>query len=147
MIDLSGGVPGITAGGPTTFADFWPFFVSQHLHPKTRATHALATLTYSAATITLVVGPRRRAIASIALLAGAAQVMSHRVFERNRAHDTDRVASPHVHWPLLADFLMVTNMLRGTIDRDVARIRDALGMSPDQLTLADAQITPLHIAA
>jgi hypothetical protein len=41
------------------------------------------------------------------LLAGAAQLMSHRIYERNKAIDTDRVARPRYHWILIADYMMV----------------------------------------
>ena len=31
MIDLTGGVPGVNAPAPTTYEEFWPYYVSQHL--------------------------------------------------------------------------------------------------------------------
>jgi hypothetical protein len=143
MIDLDNGVPIITAESPTTFEEFWPFFVSQHLHPKTRAVHAWGAFVYTSALCALLLGAkRRRVIVGASLIAGAAQLMSHRIFEKNKASDTDRVARPHYHWILIADYLMVGKMLNGTVDEEVGRVREALGLKPDQMTLADAGITP-----
>ena len=43
MIDLAGGVPGVNAPRPASYEAFWPYYVSQHLHPATRAIHVGAT--------------------------------------------------------------------------------------------------------
>lgn len=143
VIDLSDGVPAISTENPTSFEEFWPFFVSQHLHPKTRAVHAWGASVYTGGVAALLLGARRRrAIAGASLIAGAAQLISHRIYERNKAIDTDRVARPRYHWPLLADYLMVGKMLNGTIEDEVIQVREALGLKPDQITLADAGITP-----
>lgn len=143
MIDLSNGVPAITAENPTTFEEFWPFFVSQHLHRKTRAVHAWGAFVYTAGAAALLLGARRRtAIIGASLLAGAAQLLSHRIYEQNKAIDTDRVARPRHHWSLIGDYLMVGKMLNGTMEDEVIQVRDALRLKPDQVTLADAGITP-----
>ena len=42
-MDVTNGVPGVNAADPTTFEEFWPYYVSQHLHPATRAIHVGAT--------------------------------------------------------------------------------------------------------
>lgn len=143
MIDLSNGVPAISAENPATFQEFWPFFVSQHLNPKTRAVHGWATFVYTAGTAALLLGARRRrVIIGASLVAGAAQLMSHRIYERNKAIDTDRVARPRYHWPLFGDYLMVGKMLSGTMEDDVTKVREVLGLKSDLVTLADAGITP-----
>jgi hypothetical protein len=143
MIDLDQGVPAISGESPTTFEEFWPFFLSQHLHPKTRAVHALGAFVYASGVAAFLLGAkRRRAIIGASLLAGAAQLMSHRIYEKNKAIDTDRVARPRYHWILMGDSLMVGKMLNGTIDEELARVRDALDLKPDQVTLRDAGITP-----
>src|SRR5579872_4230299 len=143
MIDLVNGVPAITAERPATFEEFWPFFVSQHLHPKTRAVHAWGAFIYTSGSTALLLGARRRrAVIGAMLLAGAVQLMSHRLYEKNKAIDTDRVARPRYHWILMSDYLMVGKMLNGTIAEDVAQVREALGLKPDHVTLADAGITP-----
>lgn len=90
----------------------------------------------------LVGAKRRRAIIGASLLAGAAQLASHRLYEGNKAVDTDRVARPRYHWPLVADYRMVGKMLNGTMEDEVAQVREALGLKPDQVNLADAGITP-----
>lgn len=143
MIDLVNGVPAITAERPTTFEEFWPFFVSQHLDPRTRAVHAWGAFVYTCGSTALLLGARRRrGIMGAMLLAGAVQLMSHRLYEKNKAIDTDRVARPRYHWILISDYLMVGKMLNGTMMEEVARVREALGLKPDQVTLADAGITP-----
>lgn len=45
MIDLTDGVPGVTGPDPASFEEFWPFYLSQHMHPVTRAVHVAGTLT------------------------------------------------------------------------------------------------------
>ena len=42
-MDVTNGVPGVNAADPTDFEEFWPYYVSQHLHPATRAIHVGAT--------------------------------------------------------------------------------------------------------
>jgi hypothetical protein len=139
MIDLGNGVPAITSESPSTFEEFWPFFVSQHLHPKTRAVHALGAFVHLGVGAALLLGTRRwNTIAGASMLAVTAQVMSHRVFEGNRATDTDRVASPRYHWIFIADFLMVAKTVSGTMREDVSQVREALGLKPDQATLGAA---------
>ena len=41
MIDLTDGVPGITAPPPRTYEQFWPLYLSNHLHPLTRVAHVV----------------------------------------------------------------------------------------------------------
>src|SRR5205823_1171052 len=40
MIDVSTGVPGVNADDPQTFREFWAYYLSQHLHPRTQQVHA-----------------------------------------------------------------------------------------------------------
>src|SRR5438270_573155 len=42
-MDVTSGVPGVNAPDPETYEEFWPYYVSQHLHPATRAIHVGAT--------------------------------------------------------------------------------------------------------
>ena len=57
MIDVSKGVPGVNAPKPTSYREFWPYYLSQHLHPMTEKVHAGAT---TGALLTGLVGFVRR---------------------------------------------------------------------------------------
>ena len=138
MTDLHAGVPGIGAPAPTTFEEFWPFFLSQHLHPRTRAAHA-GGLTMAMASVVglLFRRPRRRWI-GLGLAGGALQVASHYLWEGNSPTDVDRLArSPW--WIVRADVRMVRDIYLGRVDRDVREVRAALGMSPGDATWSRAR--------
>jgi hypothetical protein len=141
MIDLSGGVPGIDAPAPAGFEAFWPFFLSQHLHPRTRAAHA-AGLTLAAAALAGVVTGRSRLRwvvrwAALGLAGGAVQIASHFVWEGNSPRDADRLAASQ-WWILRADVRMVRGIYAGSIDGDIAQVRRALGLEERDATLSSA---------
>lgn len=141
MIDLSGGVRGINGPSPAGFEEFWPFFLSHHLHPRTRAAHA-AGLTLAVAGLAGVLAARfrlRSAVRSAAmgLAGGAIQIASHFLFEGNSPRDADRLAaSPW--WIIRADVRMVRGVYRGRIDGEIAAVRRALGLEERHATLSSA---------
>jgi hypothetical protein len=133
MIDLSDGVPGVSAPDPENFEEFWPYYLSQHLHPKTRAVHAVGTL---AAVTTGISGLLRRKPTTLLwapLLAYVPAFASHYIFEKNQP----ATLGGHVLWSIGGDFRMLAHTLTGSIQADVDEIREALDMSPDEVTLAD----------
>ena len=138
MIDLSGGVPGLDGRAPTSFDEFWPFFVSQHLHPRTRAAHAVGLTVALVSTAGLLTGRARWRWVGAGLAGGALQLASHFVWEGNSPRDTDRMAaSPW--WIARADLRMVRDVYLRRIDRDVRLVRRALGLAPSHVTLSAAR--------
>jgi hypothetical protein len=141
MIDLSAGVPGVDGPAPASFDEFWPFFLSQHLHPRTRVAHA-AGLTMAVVGLAGVVARRsRRRWAVFGLAGGAAQLASHFVFEGNSPRDVDRLAATP-WWIVRADVRMVADIYRRRIGRDVDVVRAALRLGAAQPTLAAARRRP-----
>ncbi|MBV9411534.1 MAG: DUF962 domain-containing protein [Acidimicrobiia bacterium] len=131
-MDLKDGVPGVNGADPESYEEFWPYYVSQHLHPATRAIHVGAT---SAA---LACGAAGIALFNPVLVA-AAPVMgygpawiSHFAIEKNKP-----ASFGHPFWSLRADLRQVRKFFMGRLEADVQEVRKALHLRPGQRTLAD----------
>jgi hypothetical protein len=132
-MDVTSGVPGVNAPDPETYEEFWPYYVSQHLHPATRAIHVGAT---SAALLCGAAG-----IVSLnPLLIAAAPVMgygpawtSHFAIEKNKP-----ASFGHPFWSFRADLRQVRKFFVGRLEADVQDVRTALRLLPNQRTLAGA---------
>src|SRR5947209_14327497 len=132
-MDVKNGVAGVNAPDPETYEQFWPYYVSQHLHPATRAIHVGAT---SAA---LVCGAAGFAFLN-PLLVAAAPVLgygpawaSHFAIEKNKP-----ASFGHPLWSFRADLRQVRRFFAGRLEADVQQVRTALRMRPEQRTLAEA---------
>ena len=140
-MDVTNGVPGVNAPDPETYEEFWPYYVSQHLHPATRAIHVGAT---SAAVVVGGAG-----IVSLnPLLAAAAPVIgygpawaSHFLIEKNKP-----ASFGHPFWSFRADLRQVRKFFVGRLEADVQEVRKALRLRPGQRTLADAAKRHLRAA-
>lgn len=132
-MDVTNGVPGVNAPDPENYEEFWPYYVSQHLHPATRVIHVGAT---SAAMAVGAVG-----IATLnPLLVAAAPVLgygpawiSHFGIEKNKP-----ASFGHPFWSFRADLRQVKKFFTGKLEADVQQVRKALRLQPNQRTLADA---------
>jgi hypothetical protein len=134
MIDPRNGVPGVNAPKPTSFGEFWPFYLSQHLHPMTQRVHAAGTVAALATGITALVRRRWKVVAASPLLAYGPAFASHFIWEGNRPV----VLGGNPLWSALADLTMVAKVLTGRIGRDAAAVRSGLGLAPPAVTIADA---------
>jgi hypothetical protein len=77
-------VAGVNAPDPTTWEEFWPYYVSQHLHPVTRLFHVWGPITAAVVGIYLIVQGRWWAVpAGFAIGYGFAW-FSHFVIEKNK---------------------------------------------------------------
>ena len=133
-VDLES-VAGVNAPAPTSFAEFWPYYVSQHLHPATRALHAWGPL----AAVALAVAGIASGLLWAPLLAivvgyGIAW-FSPFVIEQNRPASWGRPA-----WSFRGDMLLIRRYFDGSLDADVAAVRRACGLQPEHRTLADAAV-------
>lgn len=137
MIDLSNGVPGINAPDPSSFEEFWPYYLSQHLHPATRQVHVVGDSTTLVSIVLGIIAGRmpRSVAAKLAVLGFGLGVASHFIFEKNSPLDTDRKARNPL-WLGQSDLRLLWLAYTGRLDRDVEAVRAALGLSPDELTLA-----------
>jgi hypothetical protein len=107
-----------------TFEEFWPFYVSQHSRPSTRALHFAGT--------TMVLGSLAAGAALAPALALAAPVLGygpawigHFFFERNRP-----ATFTYPLWSLRGDLRMYWLMVTGRMGREVERARQAYPPAP-----------------
>ncbi len=99
------------------FADFWPYYVAQHLHPVNRGLHLAGT---AVALCLLAAGLLSAGwLAGGALLAGYGPAwVGHFFFERNRP-----ATFIHPLWSLLGDFKMFGLSLAGALGPHVEDAR------------------------
>jgi hypothetical protein len=93
-----------------SFAEFYPFYLSQHNHPVCRRLHVLGTLMSVAATLYCLVTGAYAWIPLALLLPYPFGWVGHFVFEKNRPAS--------FRWPfysMLGDVRMTVDVLRGTI--------------------------------
>jgi hypothetical protein len=134
MIDVSAGVPGVNADDPRSFQEFWAYYLSQHLHPRTRQVHAAGTV---AAILTGITSLRRRKWKTFflsPLLAYGPAFSSHWIWEKN---SPVVLSKGKPIWAAMADLTMVAKVLTGRIDADAAAVRQGLGFAPEAVTIAD----------
>ncbi|MHB8439609.1 MAG: Mpo1-like protein [Acidimicrobiales bacterium] len=137
MIDLSGGVPGIDTPDPTSFEEFWPFYLSRHLHPATRQVHLAGdSITLIGVVFGIVSGHLRRGV-KLAILGFGLGVASHFIFEKNSPLDSDKKASNPL-WLAQSDLRLLWLAYTGGLDADVQAVRASLGLGPAELTLASS---------
>ena len=134
--DLSNGVPGVTGPAPTTFDEFYAFYLSQHLHPMTRRSHVAGmTLGWMSAAAALLTG-RPVLLAGLPLFGYAGAIPSHYIWEKNRP--ASFLGVREFLWSIGCDLRQTIGFYSGRLDRDVEAVRQGLGLRPDQTTLADA---------
>jgi hypothetical protein len=92
---------------PTTFAEFWPYYLAEHLHPKNRLLHFIGTsLVY---VIAIVAALSSWSLLAFAPLAGYGFAWAGHFFvEKNRP-----ATFTHPLWSLVGDFKMHALMLTG----------------------------------
>ena len=98
-----------------SFADFWPFYVRQHSHPRTRMLHAIGSVL---AVVMIGLG----FAVSLWFLLGAPIIgyafawYAHFYVEHNRP-----ATFGHPFYSLAADYRMLYLMMAGRMDEEVAR--------------------------
>jgi len=132
-MDVINGVPGVNAPEPTNYEEFWPYYVSQHLHPATRAVHVASTAGALACGATAVALLNPLVLAAAPVVGYGPAWASHFVIEKNRP-----ASFGHPFWSFRADFRLFRKFFARTLEYDVAKVRAALDLRPDQRTLAEA---------
>jgi hypothetical protein len=133
MIDLTGGVPGVNAPTPTTYEEFWPYYVSQHLHPMTRAMHVLGTTLAIVAIVAAIVFRAPLLLIAVPMLGYGFAFASHFIWEKNKP-----ATFGHPAWSFRADLRQLWKAYAGALPADVRAVRAAAGVPPEARTLADA---------
>jgi hypothetical protein len=133
MVDISAGVPGVNAPDPRTYEEFWPYYVSQHLHPMTRAMHVLGTTLAILAIVAAVVFLAPLLLVAVPVLGYGFAFASHFVWEKNKP-----ASFGHPIWSFRADLRQLWKAYSGLLQADVRAVRAAAGVPPDARTLAEA---------
>lgn len=127
-------VAGVNAPDPTSWGEFWPYYVSQHLHPVTRLFHVWGPITAAVVGIALIAQGHWWAVpAGFAIGYGLAW-FSHFVIEKNKP-----ASFGHPLWSFRGDMRLIAGYFSGQLARDVADVRRACGLAPEHVTLADAR--------
>jgi hypothetical protein len=133
MVDISSGVPGVNAPEPTTYEEFWPYYVSQHLHPVTRAMHVLGTTLAILAVVAAIVFRAPLVLIGVPLLGYGFAFASHFIWEKNKP-----ASFGHPLWSFRADLRQLWKAYAGALADDVRAVRAAAGVPPEARTLAEA---------
>ncbi len=133
MVDLTTGVPGVNAAAPTTYEEFWPYYVSQHLHPATRAVHVLGTTLAILAIVVAVVFRAPIVLIGVPVLGYGFAFASHFVWEKNKP-----ASFGHPVWSFRADLRQLWKAYAGLLAAEVRAVRAAAGVPPEARTLAEA---------
>lgn len=105
---------------PTSFAEFWPYYVLEHTHPINRALHFVGT---TAGMICVVKALRRRSLKTLLkgpLIGYGAAWIGHFFVEGNKPASFNYPA-----WSFLADHVMWWKTLRGQMGEEVEKARAA----------------------
>jgi hypothetical protein len=101
-----------------SFSEFWPFYVSEHSGPATRALHAIGTAAGVVCAITLI-AKGRWLLLPLALLPGYGLAwIAHLFVEKNKPATFD-----YPVWSFIADYKMIGMMITGKMDEEVERVR------------------------
>jgi hypothetical protein len=98
--------------GYRSFRDFYPFYLSQHSRPTTRALHYLGTSLVLAALIGAAATTRAAVLWVVPVLGYGPAWVGHFSFERNRP-----ATFRYPAYILLGDFLMLFQALTSRLDR------------------------------
>jgi hypothetical protein len=102
----------------SSFADFWPYYLSEHSKPATRALHAVGT-TAGLLVLGALMTIGRWWLLPLAFVPGyGAAWISHFFIEKNRP-----VTFKHPLWSFAGDYKMIGLMISGKIDSEIERVR------------------------
>ena len=113
----------VDADAPTTFEEFFPYYVSRHLDPRCRALHAAGTsLAFGCGALGFLASPRFFLVAPVVGY-GLAWI-GHFGFEKNRP--ASWYSARHFWWSMLGDLRMLRLIVTGRMGPELERAR-ALG--------------------
>ena len=111
---------------PTSFEEFWPYYVSQHRNPTCRKLHFIGT---SLAMGCVAISPWvRPALLAAPVLGYGLAWIGHFAFEKNRPASWH--SAKHFAWSFRGDLRMWRMMLVGTMDAEVERVTELSVLDP-----------------
>jgi hypothetical protein len=112
------------ASEPTTFDEFWAYYVSQHRNPICRRLHFIGTsLAIGCVAASPVFPP---ALLAAPVVGYGLAWIGHFGFEKNRPASWH--SAKHLWWSLKGDLRMWRYTVRGVMDAEVERVEDELGL-------------------
>ena len=100
----------------STYAAFWPFYLSQHSKPATRAWHIAGTGVASGLLLAGVFTQKSELFLAAVLAGYGPALISHAFIERNRP-----ATFRYPLWSLLSDFRMAAAWLTGRLDQELEK--------------------------
>lgn len=101
---------------PTTYEEFWPYYVRAHRKRETRIIHAVGTVAFLSTVAAFAVTRKKSLLPLMPVVGYGPAWYSHFFVEGNVP-----ATFGHPLWSLRADFEMCWKMLRGTMDAEVER--------------------------
>lgn len=105
---------------PTTFEEFWPYYVSQHRDPTCRRLHFVGTTLAMACVAVAPVAPG--ALLAAPVVGYGLAWIGHFAFEKNKPATWG--GAQFALWSLRGDLRMWRHMVSGTMDAEVERLAD-----------------------
>ena len=108
-----------------SFAEFWPHYVREHSHPRTRLLHLVGTaIALGSVVYFIVVG--KWWFFPLALIPGyGAAWIGHFFIEKNKP-----ATFQYPLWSFMGDYKMIWMMLNGRMDTEVERAEGRAGVNP-----------------
>jgi hypothetical protein len=101
----------------SSFAEFWPFYVSEHSQPATRLLHLLGT-TAAVGLLIYLIAIGKWFLFPLALIPGyGCAWLGHFLIEKNRP-----ATFKYPLWSFMGDYKMIALMLTGRMDSEVKRL-------------------------
>jgi hypothetical protein len=111
---------------PTSFEEFWPYYVSQHRNATCRKLHFVGT---SMAMGLVAVSPLfPPALAAAPVVGYGMAWIGHFVFEKNKPASWH--SAKHFAWSFRGDLRMWRMMLAGDMEAEVERVEDVYELEP-----------------
>lgn len=98
-----------------SFAEFWPYYVRAHSHPRTRLLHAIGSA-LAIASIILAIAVSAWFLLAAPVIGYAFAWYAHFFVEHNKP-----ATFGHPFYSLAADYVMVWKMISGTMAAEVER--------------------------
>ncbi|MDB4929698.1 MAG: hypothetical protein JWM10_2182 [Myxococcaceae bacterium] len=99
-----------------SFEDFWPYYVRAHRKPETRTIHSIGTSVGAAVGIVGLLTGNKKLLPVGAVIGYACAWYSHFLVEGNKP-----ATFGHPLYSFAADWVMISKMVRGTMDAEVER--------------------------
>lgn len=127
MRGLEDGVPGVNAGPPRTFNEFYAFYLSQHLHPMTRRSHVAGMTLGWLAVVAAIVLAQPLFVIGLPLFGYAGAIPSHYIWEKNRP--ASFLGVREFIWSIGGDLRQFVGFYTGRLSGDVAAVSGALELT------------------